>query len=56
MERVGNFKGAANCYEMMLVLRPRNAEALKGYSRCLRFLGQGDFANELIKKAQEIEK
>ena len=56
MERVGNFKGAANCYEMMLVLRPRNADALKGYSRCMRFLGQGDFANELMKKAEEIEK
>ncbi|MGN0854485.1 MAG: glycosyltransferase N-terminal domain-containing protein [Kiritimatiellia bacterium] len=56
MEQVGNFKGAASCYEMMLVIRPKNAAALLRYADCMRMLGKSELAVELKKKAKEMMK
>lgn len=54
LEQVGNFKGAASCYEMMLLIRPKNAAALTRYADCMRMLGDVRFAEELKTKAKEL--
>lgn len=55
-EKVGNFKGAANCYELMIVIAPRDAAAIMAYANCLNLMGKKELARQVYERAIEVKR
>ncbi len=55
LENVGNFAGAAKCYETMLCVRPRDIAAIAAYANCLRRLGKTAMADDVMRRVDTLE-
>ena len=54
--RMGNAAAAANCYETMIVVNPKDASAVYNYGICLKRLGKKDLSKQVLERAKELEK
>ena len=54
--RIGNASAAAKCFESIIVLDPLNASAVFEYGKCLQMLGRKEQAQQVFKRAKELEK
>lgn len=51
---VGNIKGAAKCYETMILVRPGDAAAMMQYARTMRMLGKLEIATTAEDRARQL--
>lgn len=51
---VGNIKGAAKCYETMILVRPGDAAAMMQYARTMRMLGKLEIATKAEDRSRQL--
>jgi len=54
--RIGNVAAAANCYETIIVVNPKDASAVFNYGVCLKRLGKKDLSRQVLERAKEMGK
>ena len=53
---VGKLLQAMKCYETMLLIQPKHAAAVHNFGMCLKKLGKLDMAEQVLKRAEVLEK
>ena len=54
--RIGNAAAAAKCFETIIVIDPGNASAVFEYGKCLQMLGKKEMAEQVFKRAKELNR
>ena len=54
-QNVGNLKGAAKCYETMILVRTNDYAAVREYAACLMALGERDLARQVLDRAETLK-
>jgi hypothetical protein len=53
---VGKVLQAMKCYETIILIDPKNADAVRNFGLCLGKIGRTDMSKEVLKRAEELSK
>ena len=53
---VGKVLQAMKCYETIILVNPKDADAVRSFGLCLRRIGRTDMSKEVLKRAKELSR